>query len=310
MGETSLLILYGSQTGNSREVSKELCEKAVAKGYAARVVSMADFKTLDFEAERRVVVVCSSTGNGDAPDNADRFYRYVKRKTTPAILAKSHFAVCAMGDQNYELFCEVGKQFDQHFERLGGTRFLKRCDVDEVEGIEETVHVVRSAVARVPAADGADVEMGGRGAAAHRRADATVPPSPRACGGRPRRRGKLRRCRRADRRGAVADGERRRRRRGGRRGGDGRAAACARASAASPPELDVSGAPGGGAPGTALHHEPGDAISVVATMTAPRWPRCSTPSASPTPTRRCRRRRRAPTCPPTCAATASRRARR
>ena len=36
MGETSLLILYGSQTGNSREVSKELCEKAVAKGYAAR----------------------------------------------------------------------------------------------------------------------------------------------------------------------------------------------------------------------------------------------------------------------------------
>ena len=73
---------------------------------------MADFKTLDFEAERRVVVVCSSTGNGDAPDNADRFYRYVKRKTTPAILAKSHFAVCAMGDQNYELFCEVGKQFD------------------------------------------------------------------------------------------------------------------------------------------------------------------------------------------------------
>ena len=139
MGETPLLILYGSQTGNSREVSKELCEKAVAKGYAARVVSMADFKTLDFEAERRVVVVCSSTGNGDAPDNADRFYRYVKRKTTPAILAKSHFAVCAMGDQNYELFCEVGKQFDQHFERLGGTRFLKRCDVDEVEGIETFV---------------------------------------------------------------------------------------------------------------------------------------------------------------------------
>ena len=163
MGETPLLILYGSQTGNSREVSKELCEKAVAKGYAARVVSMADFKTLDFEAERRVVVVCSSTGNGDAPDNADRFYRYVKRKTTPAILAKSHFAVCAMGDQNYELFCEVGKQFDQHFERLGGTRFLKRCDVDEVEGIEETVHkwyeALWPALAAVPAADGADVEM-------------------------------------------------------------------------------------------------------------------------------------------------------
>ncbi len=277
MGETPLLILYGSQTGNSREVSKELCEKAVAKGYAARVVSMADFKTLDFEAERRVVVVCSSTGNGDAPDNADRFYRYVKRKTTPAILAKSHFAVCAMGDQNYELFCEVGKQFDQHFERLGGTRFLKRCDVDEVEGIEETVHkwyeALWPALAAVPAADGADVEMAEAAAP-----PPTVEPTPAtapavaaapaaadddeeavgSCAAKPvlvpivAARWLTASAADDD---AAADAA---------VGTDGPAAVrAAGVRRVLHLELDVSGAPGGGAPGTALHHEPGDAISVV-----------------------------------------------
>ena len=47
--------------------------------------------------------------------------------------------MCAMGDSNYDAFCAVGKDFDRHFERLGGTRILKRCDVDEVEGIETFV---------------------------------------------------------------------------------------------------------------------------------------------------------------------------
>ena len=181
-----------------------------------------------------------------------------------------------MGDQNYELFCEVGKQFDQHFERLGGTRFLKRCDVDEVEGIEETVHkwyALWPALAAVPAADGADVEMAEAAAPPpHRRADARDGAGRRrgACGGRRLRGGggKLRRQAgaRADRRGALADGERRRRRRGGRRGGgDGRAGGGARGGRPPrpPPRARRERRAGGGSPGTALHHEPGDAISVV-----------------------------------------------
>ena len=62
------------------------------------------------------------------PDNADRFLRHVKKRTTPAdFFAGVSVAVCAMGDSNYEQFCEVGKLFDKNFERLGGQRLLKRC---------------------------------------------------------------------------------------------------------------------------------------------------------------------------------------
>ena len=135
-GSDSVLYLYGTQTGNCRQVALEGAEKATALGFSARAVGMEDFKQIDFADEPILVMICSSTGNGDAPDNADRFCRYVKRPKTPSVFATTRFTVCALGDSNYELFCETGKQLDKHIERLGGERFLKRCDVDEVDGLE------------------------------------------------------------------------------------------------------------------------------------------------------------------------------
>ena len=163
-----LLILYGTQTGNSRGVAKELGAEAAAHGFEARVLGMEKWKELDFEQDKTpLVLVSSSTGNGDAPDNADKFYRFAKKRSTPPVFKGVPFAVCALGDSNYEQFCEarpprgpdsrlqscegrtlgprphpatcapqVGRQFDQHLERLGGNRFLKRCDVDEAGGVE------------------------------------------------------------------------------------------------------------------------------------------------------------------------------
>jgi len=136
-----LLILYGTQTGNSRGVARELGAEAAAHGFEARVLGMEKWKEFDFEQDKTpLVLVSSSTGNGDAPDNADKFYRFAKKRSTPPVFKGVPFAVCALGDSNYEQFCEVGRQFDQHLERLGGNRFLKRCDVDEVDGIEAHVH--------------------------------------------------------------------------------------------------------------------------------------------------------------------------
>uniref|UniRef100_A0A7S0Q5Y7 Methionine synthase reductase n=1 Tax=Coccolithus braarudii TaxID=221442 RepID=A0A7S0Q5Y7_9EUKA len=132
-----VLVLYGTQTGNSRAVAAELGTQASEHGFEASVMGMEGFKAIDFEANTLpLVLVCSSTGNGDAPDNAEKFLRYVKKRTTPKVFASSPFCVCALGDSNYELFCEIGKLFDTHLERLGGKRFLKRCDVDEVDGLE------------------------------------------------------------------------------------------------------------------------------------------------------------------------------
>ena len=133
------LFLYATQTGNSKGVATDMCEQTCAAGHDARVLGMEHFKTVDFDAETNVIVVASCTGNGDCPDNGDKFYRLVKRKSTPMMMNNINFAVCSLGDSNYDAFCAVGKEFDKHFERLGGKRILKRVDVDEVEGIETFV---------------------------------------------------------------------------------------------------------------------------------------------------------------------------
>lgn len=52
-----------------------------------------------------VIVVCSTTGNGDPPDNAGKFWRFVKRRTQPTdLLAKLRFTVLGLGDTNYDRF--------------------------------------------------------------------------------------------------------------------------------------------------------------------------------------------------------------
>jgi sulfite reductase alpha subunit-like flavoprotein len=134
-----VLIMYATQTGNARGIAKDIGERAETKGHKARVVGMENFKDIDFESEHVIVVVASCTGNGDCPDNGDKFFRYCKRKTTPPFLSHAHYTVCSLGDSNYDAFCAVGKDFDKNFDKLGGKRLLKRVDVDEVEGIETFV---------------------------------------------------------------------------------------------------------------------------------------------------------------------------
>lgn len=136
MPKPPVLVLYGSQTGNARAMAKALGDDATEHGYDTRVLGMDQFKTVEFADVPLLLIVTSTTGNGDAPDNADKFLRYLKRKTTPSIFTSTHFAVFGLGDSNYEAFCETPKRFDEHIARLGGQRMLKRCDADEVEGLE------------------------------------------------------------------------------------------------------------------------------------------------------------------------------
>ena len=136
MPKPAVLVLYGSQTGNAREMAKALGDDATEHGYDTRVLGMDQFKTVEFADVPLLLIVTSTTGNGDAPDNADKFLRYLKRKTTPSIFTSTHFAIFGLGDSNYEAFCETPKRFDEHIARLGGQRMLKRCDADEVEGLE------------------------------------------------------------------------------------------------------------------------------------------------------------------------------
>lgn len=126
-----LTILYGSETGNAERVAQQAAEQAAARGIPARVVDMADYKARELRDERLLMIVTATHGEGEPPDPAADFYELVHGRKAPK-LAGAKFAVLALGDSSYELFCQTGRDFDARLEALGAERLAQRleCDVD------------------------------------------------------------------------------------------------------------------------------------------------------------------------------------
>ena len=130
-GDRSLNILFGSQSGNSEDLASKIGKKSAAYGLAATIHDMDGFDLGSLSEMTRVLIVCSTWGEGEQPDNAEDLWQAANADGAPN-LSKTHFSVCALGDTSYDLFCESGKQWDTRFAELGGSRLVDRvdCDVD------------------------------------------------------------------------------------------------------------------------------------------------------------------------------------
>jgi sulfite reductase (NADPH) flavoprotein alpha-component len=127
--EKQLTVLFASQTGNAAKVAKVLTTAATNAGIHAVAVNIADYKAANLKGERHLVLVSSTQGEGDPPDSAVEFHRFLfgKRATR---LEGLRFAVLALGDYSYANFCKAGVDFDNRLEELGGERVLARVDCD------------------------------------------------------------------------------------------------------------------------------------------------------------------------------------
>ncbi|TBL74578.1 assimilatory sulfite reductase (NADPH) flavoprotein subunit [Paenibacillus thalictri] len=157
-------ILFGSQTGKSQGLAKKMTKKLEEQGFQVTLSSMSDFKTNGLKKVQNLLVVVSTHGEGDPPDNALPFYEFLHSKRAPK-LEELRFSVLALGDTSYEFFCKTGKDFDQRLEELGGKRIAPRvdCDVDFDESAAEWMGSVLSALGET---SGAASNAGQAGAAA------------------------------------------------------------------------------------------------------------------------------------------------
>jgi len=156
---TPLFVLYGSATGNAEHMAKDLAasyQTALQSSPTAYFPSVTCCPLNDYKkkcldvwsappaspaAKHGVLFLCSTTGNADAPENADRFVRWLKRKSTEPTRPFRHcaYAVLGLGDSNYDVFCAVGKLIDRKVGELGGTRARSVACADEATGLEEVV---------------------------------------------------------------------------------------------------------------------------------------------------------------------------
>ncbi|MCY7946232.1 assimilatory sulfite reductase (NADPH) flavoprotein subunit [Bacillus atrophaeus] len=136
-------ILYGSQTGNAQGLAENTGKTLEGRGYQVNVSSMSDFKPNNLKKIKNLLIVVSTHGEGDPPDNALSFHEFLHGRRAPK-LEDLRFSVLALGDSSYEFFCQTGKEFDARLEELGGTRLSPRvdCDLDYDEPAAEWVEEV------------------------------------------------------------------------------------------------------------------------------------------------------------------------
>lgn len=127
--QRQVLILSGSQTGNARRVAEQLHEQLQGLQAEIRLESIGDYKPRQLSEEDIVLLVCSTQGEGEYPEEAISFAKFLFGKRAPD-LSHLSFAVLALGDSSYPLFCEAGKNLDQRFAELGATRLFDRIDCD------------------------------------------------------------------------------------------------------------------------------------------------------------------------------------
>lgn len=78
-----LTILYGSQTGNAQDVSEQLWREAKSYYFNGPVQAMDDYDIEELIQEKCVVFICSTTGQGEEPDNMKKFWKFLLRKNLP-----------------------------------------------------------------------------------------------------------------------------------------------------------------------------------------------------------------------------------
>ena len=130
-GDRSLVLLFGSQSGNSEGLAAKIAKDAKAYGLEGEVHDMDGFDFNSLSSKRRVMIVCSTWGEGEQPDNAEDLWQF-SISDSASRMEGVHFAILALGDSSYEFFCQSGKDWDGQFEKLGATRAIDRldCDVD------------------------------------------------------------------------------------------------------------------------------------------------------------------------------------
>ena len=145
VASTTLTILYGSQTGNAKGVAKSLAAQASAEGLNVELKSMGELKPKAIKNITHLLIVASTNGEGEAPDDAIALHEFLASKKAPK-LEHLHYSVLALGDTSYEFFCQTGKDFDLYLEKLGAKRIAPRvdCDVDyEVDANTWSANVIK-----------------------------------------------------------------------------------------------------------------------------------------------------------------------
>ena len=133
-----ILLLYGTVSGNAEDLADLTSEKLTELGFKTEVKSMDDSEISILQGIKNLLVIVSTWGEGDPPDDCIDFYDSLNSDDAP-LLNGLNYSVLSLGDTSYELFCQAGKDIDARLEKLGANRIYERvdCDIDFEDNYED-----------------------------------------------------------------------------------------------------------------------------------------------------------------------------
>lgn len=125
----SITIISASQTGNAKLLSERLSKYLNINDKKTVLKNASDYNFKKINHERFLILIVSTHGEGEPPEEALSLYRFVMSKKSLK-LNNLYYSVFGLGDVSYNLFCQAAKDFDKRLEALGAKRLLKRIDAD------------------------------------------------------------------------------------------------------------------------------------------------------------------------------------
>ncbi|MCO7263978.1 NADPH-dependent assimilatory sulfite reductase flavoprotein subunit [Dickeya zeae] len=125
----AITLISASQTGNARRVAEQVRDELLAANLPVTLVNAGDYKFKQIAQEKLLLIVTSTQGEGEPPEEAVALHKFLFSKKAPS-LAGLTFAVFGLGDTSYEFFSKAGKDFDSRLAELGAERLLDRVDAD------------------------------------------------------------------------------------------------------------------------------------------------------------------------------------
>ncbi|MDB5724131.1 MAG: Flavodoxin/nitric oxide synthase [Novosphingobium sp.] len=136
-GGGQALVVQASQTGHASDLAQQARRRIELSGTPCILIEADSLTPELLAAARLLVFVASTTGEGEAPDNARRFARDVLSQDTD--LLGKQVAVLALGDRRYQEFCGFGRAVGEWACRSGGELLFPLVEVDDLAAADLAV---------------------------------------------------------------------------------------------------------------------------------------------------------------------------